>query len=191
MLSSPVYVNTEPRSAESHPRQPVSPAHLSCISFRRSQRFNVPTFQRFNDPRPNSLRCTFLATPHQLTPYPTISYKNHRGEGCTLSFTPFHQIPAAPLFSITYKLPIFYPLCFDIHPCNGGCTPLPRFLRELCALRVLCVNSGFSSGQERQTAAAHAPIHGQAATHSEERRKSQSLGCFQPRMDLGWIRLGL
>jgi hypothetical protein len=24
------------------------------------------------------------------------------------------------VFSVTYKLPIFYPLCFDIHPCNGG-----------------------------------------------------------------------
>ena len=39
-----------------------------------------------------------------------------------------HQIPAPPLFSFTYKLPIFYLLCFDIHPCNGGgCTPLPVF----------------------------------------------------------------
>jgi hypothetical protein len=26
-------------------------------------------------------------------------------------------------FSTTYKLPIFYPLSFHIHPCNGGCTP--------------------------------------------------------------------
>src|SRR6266436_748269 len=28
------------------------------------------------------------------------------------------------LFSCTYKLPIFYPLCFDIHASDGGCTPL-------------------------------------------------------------------
>ena len=34
-----------------------------------------------------------------------------------------HQIPSAPVFSSTYKLPIFYPLCFDIHPCNGGGVP--------------------------------------------------------------------
>jgi len=41
-------------------------------------------------------------------------------------FSAGHQIPAAPLFSYTSELPIFYPLCFDIHPCNGGgCTPLP------------------------------------------------------------------
>jgi hypothetical protein len=40
------------------------------------QRSNVLTC---NDLRPNSLRCTFLATPHPLTPYPTISYKNIGG----------------------------------------------------------------------------------------------------------------
>jgi hypothetical protein len=47
-----------------------------------------------------------------------------------------HQIPAAPLFSFTYKLPIFYPLCFDIHPCNGGGgTPLPTFQHTNAPLR--------------------------------------------------------
>ena len=40
---------------------------------------------------------------------------------------PWHQTSDTPLFSVTYKLPIFYPLCFQIHPCNGGCTPLPVF----------------------------------------------------------------
>src|SRR5580700_6299757 len=29
-------------------------------------------------------------------------------------------------FSITYKLPIFYPLSFHIHPCNGGVYPPPN-----------------------------------------------------------------
>jgi hypothetical protein len=29
-------------------------------------------------------------------------------------------------FSTTYKLPIFYPLCFDIHPSNGGVPPSQR-----------------------------------------------------------------
>src|SRR6266478_1313335 len=28
-------------------------------------------------------------------------------------------------FSCTYKLPILYPLCFDIHASDGGCTPPP------------------------------------------------------------------
>src|SRR6266403_47868 len=36
-----------------------------------------------------------------------------------------HQPPShLSLFSCTYKLPIFYPLCFDIHASDGGCTPL-------------------------------------------------------------------
>jgi hypothetical protein len=30
-----------------------------------------------------------------------------------------HQISVSSVFSFTYKLPIFYLLCFDIHPCNG------------------------------------------------------------------------
>jgi hypothetical protein len=102
MLSSPVYAKLQPRRATSH-------ARLSSISFRRSQRSNVPTFQSANDSASISHRITSLQKP--------------QGEGCTLSFTPFHQIPAAPVFSYTYKLPIFYPLCFDIHTCNGGCTP--------------------------------------------------------------------
>jgi hypothetical protein len=46
MLSSPVYVNTEPRSAEFHPRQPVSPAHLASPCFSCSRRLDVRTFGR-------------------------------------------------------------------------------------------------------------------------------------------------
>jgi hypothetical protein len=155
MLSSPVY-------AKLHPRQPIPHARLSSISFRRSQRSNVQTFQPFNDPRPNAIQppskdchpkplpsrqhlaplsplpATLMDHPasvankrltENLTPLDATLTKN-RGEGCTLSFTPFHQIPAAPVFSFTYKLPIFYPLCFDIHPCNGGWYP-PRPTLEL------------------------------------------------------------
>src|SRR5260370_28975855 len=35
-------------------------------------------------------------------------------------------IPAkiVPFFSCTYVQPILQPLCFQIHACNGGCTPL-------------------------------------------------------------------
>ena len=40
------------------------------------------------------------------------------------------QIFSPPLFSYAYELPIFYPLCFDIHPCNGGYGP-PHTLRSL------------------------------------------------------------
>ena len=66
------------------------------------------------------LPLTSLAAPHPITLIESHPYKNHRGRGYTRSFTPFHQIPSAAVFSCTYKLPIFYPLCFDIHPCNGG-----------------------------------------------------------------------
>jgi hypothetical protein len=48
-----------------------------------------------------------------------------------ISFSPSyacHQISTTPVFSNTYKLPIFYPLCFDTHPCNGGWVPpSPQF----------------------------------------------------------------
>ena len=60
---------------------------------------------------------------------------------------PSHQIPAASLFSFTYKLPIFYPLCFDIHTCNGGCTPLPFTLFTLLSLfgpRVFYISSAIN-----------------------------------------------
>jgi hypothetical protein len=166
MLSSPVYVNTEPRSAEPHPRQPISRVRLNFFSFCPSQPSNLQTFQRANAlsasrmllrdaafasrtqlrdaiqtlsnachtrallSREHSATLSPLAatlTDHRtsvankrltenLTPLYATLTKN-RGEGCTLSFTPFHQIPPAPVFSFTYKLPILYPLCFDIHPC--------------------------------------------------------------------------
>ena len=38
-----------------------------------------------------------------------------------------HQSLSRPFFSCSYKLPIFYPLSFDIHASDGGCTPLPTF----------------------------------------------------------------
>jgi hypothetical protein len=55
----------------------------------------------------------------------------------TIACPPVHQIFSAPLFSYDYKLPIFYPLCFDIHPCNGGCTPLlHKMVYAACSGRV-------------------------------------------------------
>jgi hypothetical protein len=174
MLSSPVYVNTEPRSAELHPRPSVSHFRAFSKSFFFSPAFNDSTNQHANalsasrthlrddiqtpskashtrallyrqraplsplaatltdhpatvvnkrlaasltpldatltknqgvgasltfqpsnvqmrslhpacscgtrsDPRPNSFPHTFLATPHQLTPYLSHSYNNHGG----------------------------------------------------------------------------------------------------------------
>jgi hypothetical protein len=37
-----------------------------------------------------------------------------------------HDHPRS-FFSYTYKLPIFYPLCFDIHASHAGCTPSQPF----------------------------------------------------------------
>jgi hypothetical protein len=108
------------------------------VGSRTSQSSNLPTFQPSNDPRPNSFLLTSLAAPHPLTPIESHPYKNHRGatsspacseplgEGGTPLFHS-HQNISRPFFSSTYKLPIFYPLCFDIHPCNGGYGPLPTF----------------------------------------------------------------
>jgi hypothetical protein len=43
-----------------------------------------------------------------------------------LELTPSPRQPHShPFFSCTYVEPILQPLCFDIHPCNGGCTRLP------------------------------------------------------------------
>jgi hypothetical protein len=39
--------------------------------------------------------------------------------------TPVPQ-KSAPFFSYTYMEPIFQPLCFQIHACNGGGTPPPQ-----------------------------------------------------------------
>src|SRR5882672_5171172 len=39
---------------------------------------------------------------------------------------PPHHDHLRSFFSFIYKLPILYPLCFDIHASDGGCTP-PNF----------------------------------------------------------------
>jgi hypothetical protein len=41
-------------------------------------------FLTCNDVRSISFAVTFLATPHQLTPFLSHSYKNHKGGGCQL-----------------------------------------------------------------------------------------------------------
>jgi hypothetical protein len=146
MLSSPVY-------AEFHPRRAASHSHAFSNSFFFSPAFNDSTDQHPTNIQVPSKAChtrALLDRQHlaplsplaaTLTDHPTsvankrltvnltpldATLTKKRGERCILSFTPFHQIPVAPVFSFTYKLPIFYLLCFDIHPCNGGCTPPPR-----------------------------------------------------------------
>ena len=48
--------------------------------------------------------------------------RSHSHFGSHPSFIP-EKI--TPFFSCTYVEPIFQPLCFQIHACNGGCTPAP------------------------------------------------------------------
>jgi hypothetical protein len=96
-----------------------------------------------------SRRVTFSPTPHPHKSFTSNTYKPPRncckqktyrksnsfrcntykktGGGAASQFFLRHQIPRAPVFSFTYELPIFYPLCFDIHACNGGVYPPPFF----------------------------------------------------------------
>jgi hypothetical protein len=143
MLSSSVYAEFHPRRAASHSRAFsnsffFSPAfndstdqHPTNIQVPPKARHTRALLHRQHLAPLSPLAATLMDHPASvankrltanLTPLDATLTKN-RGEGCTLSFTPFHQIPAAPVFSFTYKLPIFYPLCFDIHPCNGGVYP--------------------------------------------------------------------
>src|SRR5712664_71739 len=67
-------------------------------------RFNVPTCKPLN----------VLTSP--------ILPRSHSHFGSHLTPVPRKS---APFFSYTYVEPIFQPLCFQIHACNGGCTPAP------------------------------------------------------------------
>jgi hypothetical protein len=72
----------------------------------------------------------FLGFPNLLTFKPS-NVQTFRSFPPSLSS---HQISAARLFSFTYEFPIFYPLCFDIHACNGGGVP-PSQLSNLQTFR--------------------------------------------------------
>jgi hypothetical protein len=55
---------------------------------------------------------------------PSENLNHYLSSWFSAAFAPNHQTLSRPFFSITYELPIFYPLCFDIHPSDGGlCTP--------------------------------------------------------------------
>jgi hypothetical protein len=166
VLSSHVYVNTEPRSAELHPRRATSHSHARSNSL-----FFSPAFNDSTDQHPNAIQSppkachtgSVLSRQHRapLSPLPAIlmdhpasvankrltknltpldaTLTKNRGEGCTQSFTPFRQIPTTSVFSATYKWPIFYPLYFDIHP-RSRRSDVPTFRRgdALCGVQQLC-----------------------------------------------------
>src|SRR5437667_251026 len=55
------------------------------------------------------------------TPRQSVPSQFHSG----LHLSPISQ-KIASFFSCTYVEPILQPVCFHIHACNGGCTPLAR-----------------------------------------------------------------
>src|SRR5712664_122898 len=61
-----------------------------------------------------------LPLPALLFNVPTCKPSNVSRFGSHLTPVPRKS---APFFSYTYVEPIFQPLCFQIHACNGGCTP--------------------------------------------------------------------
>src|SRR5882724_8497398 len=44
----------------------------------------------------------------------------------TYELPPFSSRETVFFFSYAYKLPIFYPFCFDIHASDGGCRGPPQ-----------------------------------------------------------------
>jgi hypothetical protein len=146
MLSSPVYT-------EFHPRRAVSHARAFSNSFLFSPAFNNSMDQHPNDLQTLSKASHTMASLYRLhrssksfggntyghprkcckqktygkpNSFRCNTYKN-RAWGVSILFRSRHQIPVTALVSTIYKLPIFYPLCFDIHPCNGGLVPPPEF----------------------------------------------------------------
>jgi hypothetical protein len=118
MLSSPVYAEFHPRRSSQHgtislaseaSTFPVSPFLLvSSALFSPMAPTHLHSFQAFT----HSFHRDGGVPP--LPPVSTLTLRSHRR---------VHQIHCPPFFSFTYKLPIFYPLCFDIHACNGGGVP--------------------------------------------------------------------
>jgi hypothetical protein len=133
VVTSSVFVSDHPRPASLSRHHDENPA-TACTELRSVTPLSATLMEL-----PASVANKRLTA--KLTPLDATLTKN-RGMGSPICFSTFqrsnvqtcndprpgHQIPAAPLFSYTSELPIFYPLCFDIHPCNGGVYPLPAFL---------------------------------------------------------------
>jgi hypothetical protein len=109
---------------------PISPLFTSLV--RSAQLFHSTPFSRPLFSYSYELFCvlenlnSFISSHFQSPPTKTwgwgpsrLKLLNHR-----LNFSPNHQKLSRSFVSTTYKLPIFYPLSFHIHPCNGGYGPL-------------------------------------------------------------------
>src|SRR6266850_4265245 len=145
MLSCLVYLHTEPRSAESYPRPfalsfegsleglvvPQSPSP-DLLPADHSPRTRLGTVEVSAYYPPNLFRintCKSLSKQTTLTLFRINTYEKHRGGGdvmvnqlsASFSVPSCRRVPElSPSCSITYKLPIFYPLSFDIHASDGG-----------------------------------------------------------------------
>jgi len=140
VLFSPVFANQNlcllTLSLEGLPFSPLRPA----VFFPNLQPSSLPTFQRsVSHPpplrAPKSRRintCKSLSKQRTLTIFRMIDLEKIEGVGDggamanqlspDLRIPSFRRVPElSPSCSIPYKLPIFYPICFDIHPSDGGC----------------------------------------------------------------------
>jgi len=147
MLSFSVYAKLQPRTdhPSAHTRRPtISPFLIHPLCFQTLPhsfaQWATPISFSFNRFHTLSIvmggggRCIFRALrAARGGGYPAFKNLNHYFK---VSSSPLaasiRQNNPRPFFSTTYKLPIFYPLCFDIHACNGGVgrgSPM-EFLKE-------------------------------------------------------------
>ena len=121
MLSSPVYAKLQPRTDPSSARThhaTISPFLIHPLCFH----IHPHSFAQWTAPISLSFnRFRTLSIVMGGGGIPIAKSLNHHFN-CAPSphATPIHQNRPRPFVSTTYKLPIFYLLCFDIHPCNGG-----------------------------------------------------------------------
>jgi len=130
MLSSPVYAKLQPGTDPSSARTrhaTISPFLIHPLCFH----IHPHSFAQWTAPISLSFnRFRTLSIVMGGGGIPIAKSLNHHFN-CAPSphATPIHQNRPRPFVSTTYKLPIFYLLCFDIHPCNGGGVPPSQFFK--------------------------------------------------------------
>jgi hypothetical protein len=141
MLSSPVYAESQLRHASSVPSafsvysalNPIPKARHRSIARRRATispflihplcfQTLAHSFAQWTTPISFSFNrfhtLSIVMGGGGVSPSENLNY--HFNYSPLHHAAPIHQNNPRPFVSTTYKLPLFYPLCFDIHPCNGG-----------------------------------------------------------------------
>src|SRR6267142_1717191 len=97
--------------------RPKSPLFVSSLLYaQNSSRFLLFVFNRLRTLSFSVSRNSFVCHSYENCRVCT----NNSHSGTRASSLPKNR---RPFFSCTYKLSILYPLCFDIHASDGGCTP--------------------------------------------------------------------